>query len=313
MGPMGPVILDSPKLALEPRSTPGAGVREYRVGLGTQQSAVAASEATVQRQSTNVATIRGQESSFKKHHDKWEKSLKDAEAELANQQKLLAGREVTLSRMLVRQTMYNRFDADIAHWVDHYNTQLTPKEKCDPNLVKSMLFQESRLGVEGEHLQPPPYDWTGAAGDPIKSRFNVMQAVDSSGAQQLLMLKEMAPDLYTKHKLDAFEKAHRQKGLTEALIWGNAEFEAAVQEFFARRVAGHNAMGGRDVDLHLDYAFWIRTGIRWLFLKYKSTGETSWAEAARAYNGSGPGARKYEKDVMSRVGGKATPLDVGNK
>jgi hypothetical protein len=71
-------------------------------------------------------------------------------------------------------------------------------------------------------------------------------------------------------------------------------------------------MGSRDVDLHLDYAFWIRTGVRWLFFKYKSIGETSWAEAARAYNGRGADARRYRKNVMSRVGA-ATPFDVGNK
>jgi hypothetical protein len=139
-----------------------------------------------------------------------------------------------------------------------------------------------------------------------------MQAVDSSGAQQLLMLKEMAPDLYTGHKLDEFEKAHRSGGLSESVIWGNSEFVAAVREFFERRSGGHNVMGSRDVDLHLDYAFWIRTGVRWLFAKYKAIGETSWAEAARAYNGAGNRAERYRKAVMGRVGGTGT-LDVGNR
>jgi Domain of unknown function (DUF4157) len=304
--------LDVPKLELEPLYTPVAGVRQYRVGLAGQQSAVAANERKVQQRTVDVATIKAQEASYTKRHDVWEKSLKDAEAELANQEGLLAARQVALSRVLVRQTMYNRFDADITQWVDFYNKQLTPKEKCDPNIVKSMLFQESRMGVEGDHLELPPYDWSDPHKQPVRSRFNVMQAVDSSGEQQLLMLREMAPDLYTGHKLDAWEKTHRASGLTERDIWGNPEFGLAVQEFFARRAGGHNAMGSRDVDLHLDYAFWIRTGVRWLFFKYKSIGETSWAEAARAYNGRGPAARRYRKNVMSRVGA-TTPLDVGNR
>ncbi len=313
-GVKGQVIFDVPKLELEPLYTPIAGVREYRVGLAGQQSAVAKSEQKVQERVTTVATITAQKSKFAKRPDVWEKDLKDAEKELANQKQLLVSRQVTLSRMLVRQTMYNRFDADIAHWVDFYNKQLKPKQNCDPNLVKSMLFQESRVGVEGQHLEPPPYDWSspGAANFPIKSRFNVMQAIDSSGEQQLLMLKEMAPDLYASHQLDDFEKSHRASGLTESIIWGNPDFREAVQEFFEARMDGHNVMGSRDVDLHLDYAFWIRTGVRWLFFKYKSIGETSWAEAARAYNGVGKRAQRYKKEVMSRVGDTA-PLDVGNK
>lgn len=311
-GPKGSVTFEVSKLELEPPYTPVAGVRQYRVGLAGQQAAVAASEQTVQARASEVNKIKAQESSFKKRHDVWEKNLKNTEEELANQKRLLAGRQTSLSRMLVRQTMYNRFDADITRWVDHYDKLLKPKEKCDPNLVKSMLFQESRMGVEGQHLEPPPYDWSSAAKHPVRSRFNVMQAVDSSGEQQLLMLKEMAPDLYTGHKLDEFEKAHRASGLTEAIIWGHPDFVAAVREFFGRRVRGLNVMGSRDVDLHLDYSFWIRTGVRWLFYKYKAVGETSWAEAARAYNGVGKQAQTYRNEVISRVGGTG-PLDVGNQ
>jgi hypothetical protein len=310
--PKGPVTFDVAKLALDPLYTPVAGVRQYQVGLAGQQAAVAASEQRVQARAAEVGNIKGQESSYKKRHDVWEKNLEEAQRELANQQQLLAGRQISLSRMMVRETMYNRFDADIARWVDHYNNLLKPKVKCDPNLVKSMLFQESRMGVEGQHLELPPYDWSSRDKHPVRSRFNVMQAVDSSGEQQLLMLKEMAPDLYARHKLDDFEKSHRASGLTEAAIWGNPEFGAAVREFFERRVGGRNVMGGQDVDLHLDYAFWIRTGIRWLFYKYKAIGETSWAEAVRAYNGAGKGAETYRNKVTSRVGGSGA-LDVGNQ
>jgi hypothetical protein len=310
--PKGPVIFDVPKLELEPLYTPTAGVRQYRVGLAGQQAAVTASEQKVQARAGDVASLKARESSFKKRHDVWQKNLDDAEKELANQEQVLAGRQVTLSRMLIRETMYNRFDADIVRWIDHYNNLIKPKEKCPPDLVKSMLFEESRMGVEGKHLELPPYDWSSSGKQPVRSRFNIMQALDSSGEQQLLMIKEMAPDIYTSHKLDAFEKAHRKTGLTEHLIWGDPDFGAAVREFFERRVGGFNAMGSRDVDLHLDYAFWIRTGVRWLFFKYKATGEKSWAEAARAYNGVKEGAQKYKKEVMSRVGGSG-PLDVGNK
>lgn len=311
-GPKGEETLDVPKLELEPLYTPVARVRKYRVGLTAQQRAVAASEQQVRARAGEAATIRSRESSFRKRHDVWERNLEKTEKELANQEQLLARRQATFSRMLIRETMYNRFDADIAHWVDHYNTLLQPKENCNPDLVKSMIFRETRMGTHGNHLELPPYSWSDRYKNPIRSRFNLMQAVDSPGEQQLLMIKEMAPDLYTKHELDEFVRSHRASGLTESVIWGNPEFTTALHDFFARRAAGNNAMGRRDVDLHLDYAFWIRTGVRWLFYKYKAIGEASWAEAARAYNGAGKGAQEYKKDVISRVGGVGA-LDVGDQ
>jgi hypothetical protein len=309
-----------PKLALNPVYTSVKGVRQYTVGLPGQQKVVEKSAQKVESVRKSLEKLKAEESQYKKHHDVWEKELKDAEAEVANQEGLLAGREEALSRMLVRETMYNRFDADIVRWVDFYNKSLKPKTPCDPSIVKSMMFNESRIGVEGPHLELPPYDWTSGGKHPVRSRFNVMQAIDSSGEQQLLMLKEIAPDIYKAHKLDEFEKAHAKEGLSERLIWGNPEFGAAVREFFERRTGGKNVMGSRDVDLHLDYEFWIRTGVRWLFLKYFSVGQKSWSEAARAYNGGGPGAgakakkqaEDYRNAVMGRVG-KTTPLEVGEK
>ena len=53
----------------------------------------------------------------------------------------------------------------------------------------------------------------------------------------------------------------------------------------------------------MDYEFWIRTAIRWLFEKRRRV--RSWEEAIRAYNGSGARARHYRDAVRRRARGAA--------
>lgn len=65
------------------------------------------------------------------------------------------------NQKLIQETMFNRFD---------------------PNLLKSMLFQESEMGTAGVHLEDPPTH-------PVKSRFNLGQVIDSSGLALLTMLE----------------------------------------------------------------------------------------------------------------------------
>ncbi len=69
-------------------------------------------------------------------------------------------------------------------------------------------------------------------------------------------------------------------------------FADAVQALFASNAPGSPA-------LNLDYDFWIRTAIRWIFEKRRSV--SSWAEAIRAYNGSGAAARHYRDAVTQRA------------
>jgi len=210
--------------------------------------------------------------------------------------------------------MYNRFDAAIARWVSHYNRALSPATPLDPNIVKSMLFQESRLGTSGVHLELPPYSWADGRRHPIRSRFNLGQSIDSYGPHQLLMIREMAPSIYSAHSLADLDRELRRRSMTNAdmMAWNGGVLAIALQEFFENRnAAGENLMGTSGRDLHEDYEFWIRAAVRWLFEKYRSLTTPSWEEAVRAYNGSGPRARAYRDAVVGRAG-SASPLDVGN-
>jgi hypothetical protein len=313
------VTLDVPKLELEPDTTPVSGVRRYTVGLDAQRRAVSRGSQRLAEHEHTIAEWQAQKPKYKRNPAAWGAEQKRLQAEEVRQVGLQAGRETVLSRMLVRQTMYNRFDPLIRKWVNHYNAALKPDVPLDPNVVKSILFQESRMGVEGEHLGLPPYDWaaSGPPGptNPIKSRFNVMQAIDSWGPQQLLMIKEMAPALYARYKLADLEKEMAKSSMSnqQMAAWNGAAFSRAVREFHDVDAAGKNQLGDTG-PLYEDYDFWIRTGVRWLFEKYQALpkAKRGWAEAVRAFNGSGPKARGYSKSVMSRVG-KPDDLDVGTQ
>lgn len=309
--------LTVPKLSLQPAPAPGAGVRRYTAGLSEQQRVVEQVERKVGQQEAAVSTWQADEPKYSKKHAYWEQRLQALTEERDKRRENLGDVRLSLTRLLVRETQYNRFDASIARWVAHYNAMFRPPTPLDPNLVKSMIFQESRMGTKGEHLELPPYDWADPVKSPIRSRFNVMQSLDSFGHQQLLMLEEMAPVLFAKYNLADLKRANRQQGMsnTELASWNGAVLSSAIIEFFGGRDAsGKNAMGTPGKDLHEDYDFWIRTAIRWLFYKYFSLeeGSRSWAEAARAYNGSGRKAEEYREKVMSRVGGSSA-LEVGSQ
>ncbi len=293
---------------------PGArGIRTYNTGLAGQRTSVERSYQSVEEQETEVANWRARESQYQSNRHVWEDGLARLEAELARRQGLLDRRETTMSRMLVRETMYNRFDALIVQWVNHYNAQFSPADNLDPNVVKSLLFQETRMGTSGTHLELPPYSFADSRRHPVRSRFNLGQTIDSWGPQQYLMIKEMAPEIYKRHGLHTLEARAAWRGMSNSdyATWNGGVFMTAMQEFFTERNAGNNLIGNTGIDLHMDYEFWIRATVRWLFLKYQSLSSPSWSEAVRAYNGSGSRARAYRDSVIGRTGSQ-TNLDVGN-
>lgn len=301
---------DVPKLLLVPSSPSASGVRRYDLSLGRQQRAVEWSQGKVARGQEQIAAWQKREGEFKKNRKSWEEQLLNLEAEQVRLEADLQAREAYLDQLVIRQTMANRFDTIIDHWVKYYNTELKPATNLDQNIVKSVLFEESRMGTFGEHLMLP-----GQSGfNPVKSRFNVGQAIDSAGPQQLLMMKEMAPDIFARYELDKLELANRRKGMTNREFddWNGGTFGRDLYEFFHRRgPGGENLMGSTGRDLTDDYSFWIRTTVCWLFYKYLSLENPSWPEAVRAYNGSGPRAKQYRQRVMSRVDSKS-PLVISD-
>jgi hypothetical protein len=215
--------------------------------------------------------------------------------------------------------MFNRFDADIKREVDAANTAhgLKGSDALDPNLLKSLLFQESQLGTSGFHLEDPP-------SHPVKSRFNLGQVIDSSGNALLLMLEKEQPDLIRDYFLGSMraelsaaraelaslrmkrtrtpveqsrlEELVRLSGQSwETFIWSyraagrDRGFSEAVAAFFGSTSPARN----------LDYPFWIHMAVLWLFDK-KRKGMT-WADTIRAYNGSGAHAEHYRAAVLKRA------------
>jgi len=263
------------KTSLAPEPPAHADVRRYNLNLAGQRRAVL----------RNRTALGGSISAARR-------------TELTRQ---LRHREREYSRMWIRQMMYNRFDPLIAHWTTHYNSTLSPAINLDPNIPKSMFFQESRMGTSGFHMNLPPYDWTDGTRHPIKSRFNLGQAIDSWGPQQWLMIREMAPTIFSSNGLDAFVARSRWMGMSNSDYAAHAGFMRALRQFFEARSSGNNLMGSPGIDLHEDYGFWIRTAIRWLFVKFSSRSVTTWSRAVRRYNGSGSRAQRYEREVMARV------------
>ncbi len=278
------------KYLLKPVFSKTAGLTKYEVGLDKQRS-------TVKKSQLKLEEWKKQEAKYKRNRKTWE-------AELKRLEDLHTKRESTMSRMLIRETMYNRFDADIVKWVDHYNTLNAPKTKLQYKVVKSILFQETRMGTSGQHLKKPPYEYNG-----IKSQYNLGQVIDSSGPQQYLMIKEMAPSIYKKYGFDKFEKKAKWKGMSGAEWWGNEKFTKAIKEFSEWKDKGGDSLMGNKKDLYLDYEFWIRATVKWLFYKYARTKD--WSKAVKAFNGRGSAAENYKKKVLERAS-KGDATFVGN-
>ena len=224
--------------------------------------------------------------------------------------------------------MFNRFDASIKKWVDFYGTKLgfTGKKALDPEIVKSMLFEETQMGTEGAHLDVPE-------SNAIRTRFNIGQGpIDSGAITMVHILREEDPAFFARYKLEGIEKAmsdaqdelKRLKKLRtpnaseqariadltvgsgpgdqnwETFLWNfkgpgatKTLFEAATEWLDAPAAAGGPAR-------KFDYDFWIQAMVRLLFLKRKHA--SSWEDAVRRFNGGGTAAANYRKRVMKRLG-----------
>jgi hypothetical protein len=302
---------DIPKRLLTPDSPSARGVSHYSAGVKQEETAIHRGDQAIAQEQARKGGPRPDE--------------------LSRLQGLQQNREHTLNVKLIQETMMNRFDPLIRKWVDFYNQQFgftgsNAAAALDANLVKSLLFQESQMGTSGQHLDIPT---PGHSIHPVRSRFNIGQVIDTSGSALLLMIREMQPALITKHNLQnishdlaaAQSELQHLKSLPhlspaqqarvavleplsqqnwEVFLWaykapGQATgFADAVNELFASPGAGQPA-------LNLDYEFWIRAAIRWIF--EKRGGVSSWEEAIRAYNGSGARAQHYRDAVVQRAQG----------
>jgi hypothetical protein len=302
----GPITV--PKRIIRPVRTVVAGVDPYSAGVASQAQAVAKNE-------KQLADWMAKEPQYKTAKQK--KAFGEEKTRLEG---LLTKRKSTLNRRLIQETMFNRFDAVIKREVDAANTAhgLKGKDALDPNLLKSMLFQESQLGTSGTHLEVPP-------SHPVKTRFNLGQVIDSSGLALLTLFEREQPAVMTTYSLTGLRadlaKAQRERedlkkkaarsvaeearltelnrlsgGSWETFIWeytatgASKGFNDAVTDFFAGAAPARNE----------DYEFWIHMAVLWLFEKHKSG--MSWPETIRAYNGSGARAKHYRDAVVKRAG-----------
>jgi len=230
-------------------------------------------------------------------------------------------------RLIVRETMFNRFDHYIKKWVDLYysNFDLKPKFILNAkpnrlqiklyNIIKSMIYEESRMGTWGHYLSLPPYSYCLGDSydpdthDPDSTPQNLMQSIDSLQFQQYIMIKEMSPPIYTKYKLSDWQKRHiwKEKTISDFLgCSGGAPvgigYKAMSELWRKRKTNGKNLLGELSVDLNHDYQFWIRTGIRWLFNKYEHPKVKTWSKAVWWYNTGNAIGKKYRNKVFKRVG-----------
>jgi len=293
-GPAPPV--DVPKKLLRPEEAAVAGVAPYSVGLDE--------------------VVRAYERGEQKIADEKARKGGPRPGEVPRLEGLQANRLRFLNQRLIQQTMFNRFDPNIKKWTDHYNAKFgfTGGKALDPDLVKAMLFQETQMGTSGEHLEVPP-------SHPVKTRFNL----DSSAAAMILLMREEEPALIATYHLqnvdkdlsdaqDELRKLKREKSPNAAQVARIAKLEelseASWEAFLWQYRAPGQSQGlaeavddffdvAAGVDRNDDYDFWIQATVRWLFLKRKSV--SSWEEAARAFNGGGPDARRYKAAVTARM------------
>lgn len=87
------------------------------------------------------------------------------------------------------------------------------------------------------------------------------------------------------------------------IAWNSGDFVKAMSEFNQSKgtSTGKNLQGTSTNDLMLDYDYWIRVMVRWLFLKYIDSKQGSWNDAIKAYNGSGKTATNYRNQVLTRI------------
>jgi len=301
-----------PKYLLEPVQTKVAGVAPYGVGLGKVESAV-------EKGAAELEAFKKTEPQYKTEKGKRFFAQERSEREAEQTRK-----ETQLNVRLIQAAMLNRFDPSIKKWVDFYNNQFgfTGKDALDPNLIKAMVYEESQMGTFGDFMSDPTTHL-------IMTRFNILQAIDSWPEEQLLVIPDMMPSLIAKYHLENIQQdllkvetefdnltAKSDAGRAKAAdITRLNELKAQSKDnwqpwFIAYRAPGEtqgfaeaateflNTVDGGKKHKE-DYDFWIRVGVRAVFEKHKHV--SSWAEAARAYNGDGPHARKYRDEVVQRA------------
>lgn len=334
------------KKKLTPVGDSSSGLYQYYAGVTQVEQKYSSIEKKIEAQELVIKEWEAVKDKYKSENGKkeWQRQMDVKKTDLADLQYKLTGtgytsanlpgrlkitnksgvkksitpQSVLLNKSLIEQTMLNTFDANIVKWVSYYNKQIGIPKKWPPldaNIVKSMLYQESHMGTHGTFLLKPPY----SIGQRM-TKFNIGQAIDSSGPQQILMIKEISPAIHTKFSLDQVTKdmwAAKEtwakldaKGSSRSATeetdfvalngrsnngkhWNNyytsdPRWASAVREFFTETTKARN----------LDYDYWIRTAVRWLFEKKKS--EKNWGDAIKSYNGSGDKAKVYKSDVIKR-------------
>ena len=275
---------DIPKISLRPTAG-SSGLHQYSSGIEATVSAITAGDARITQESSRPGGPRP--------------------GEIPRLQALQRNRQKTLNARLIQQEMFNRFDVNIVNWVNFYNTQFAASGfgNLDANLVKAMFFQESEMGTSGQFMSLTPANRE-------MGIHNLGQVIDSSASALLILIREIEPALITRYHLQniARDTASRPAGVgAEDFMWnyvaaGETQgFQDAVNDFYA------TAGGGmRDTS----YDFWIQAAVRWLFEKRRTV--SSWAEAIRAYNGSGARARHYRDAVTGRSRDAATAASQGH-
>jgi hypothetical protein len=305
------------KSRLRPRNTATPGMNRYSAGIAAQA-------ATAEAGDRAVAEWRALEATYRTNRETWTR-------ELARREQIAATRNELLNRRLIQETQLNRFDAIIQAEVNAANAAagFTGAAALDPNLVKSMIFQETQMGTAGEHLGDPS--------SPVKTRFNLGQTIDSSGSQLLLLMEREHTGLIARYHLGGLradlETAMRRKATLEGIRPRNAAQEAELvtlrtqatqnwEVFIWNYRAAGQATGFYAAVLDLfrspgagrpprneDYQLWIHLMVMWLFEK-KRPGST-WADAIRAYNGSGARANHYRDAVVGRRDAAAAASGAG--
>jgi len=310
--------LKVPQRILQPAYTAVAGVSHYSAGVKSQAKAVKKAE-------DELAAFEATKGNFKTP-----KAQKMFAEEEKRQETLLSSRRDTLNRKEIQEQMFNRFDAVIASEVAAANTAhgLTGKDALDPNLVKAQLFEESELGTAGEFMSVPPKN-------PVMTRFNLGQVIDSSGMALLTYMEREQTALITKYNLGNLRKdltaAQNEKNKLESKPSRSPAEESRLQVlkkksgrswevFIWEYVASGQTQGFNDAVNELfsapsaknvDYAFWIHLAILWLFEKKKAG--KSWPDTIKAYNGSGAQAEHYKAAIVKRAADAASSQAAGTE
>ena len=277
---------DVPKKLLRHAEAAVAGITQYGVGLGK--------------------VVRDYERGEKKIADeKARKGGPDA-TELTELEGLQKKRQALLDERLIQETMFNRFDASIKKWVDHYGAKLgfTGKQALDPEIVKSMLFEETQMGTEGQHLDEP-------ASNAIRTRFNIGQGpIDSGAITMIHILREEDPALFALYKLDGAEKAmsDAQDELVrlKKLRSPNATEQARIDQLTFASGARRRQLG--DLSLELQGAWLHEDAVRGGDRMARGAGRDAAQVRLRLLDpGDGPAA-VHEAQAHEQLGGRGARL-----